>query len=73
LLEQIDKAAAVTYYNNLNQLWQAPRIKELPSLPEFLGLVFNKPAVVENQFDEKTDKFFEEYARKKFLEGQAQS
>lgn len=65
LLEQIDRAAAIEYYNGLARIWQAPRMKELPSLETYLGLVSNKPAdEVKSDFDPEIDKVLEAHALK---------
>lgn len=69
LLALINRADLVEFYN-LILSYRTMNGPKLPSLDEFLALTSDKDANGASNFDETTDKFLEEQAKKRLLERQ---
>lgn len=70
-LEVIDRTLALDFFNHLAIAYKGPRLKELPSAKEFLGLLSNKPAEPINDFDPEVDAKLEAHAFKLLNERKA--
>lgn len=67
-IEEIDEHEAISYYNSLYTEFSAPRMKEIPSLEEFLKLTLKKTDAPPSTFEKDTDDFLTAYALKKLNE-----